>query len=64
MPAERTREEEAERCIRRTEEALVNTRNFLDELEGRDTPAHEQIEAFAADLERRIAKLETEKATR
>ena len=60
MPVESTREKRIERLIRQAEEALTNTRNFLAALEGNGTPAHIQIEAFAEDLERRIASLKRE----
>ena len=50
-------ETETEQLIRETEEALANTRRFLDELDASNTPAHEQIGRFAEDLRLKIARL-------
>lgn len=51
---------EADQLIREIEEALANTRRFLDELDGSGTAAHEQIGRFAEDLELKIARLRKE----
>ena len=43
-----------ENKIGELEKALASTRSFLDQLDGSDTPAHEQIGGFVEELERRL----------
>jgi len=54
------RQSEVERLVQQTEEALVNTRHFLEELDASNTAAHEQIRMFANDLRRKLERLKDE----
>ena len=60
MSVRTKRDEENERLIRQTAEALAYARLFLDQLEASNTAAREQIGRFIEDLKLRIAHLERE----
>ena len=54
------RDEEIERLIRQSEEALAYAHLFLDQLEASNTAAREQIGRFIEDLKLRIVRLKNE----
>ena len=60
MSVRTKRDEENERLIRQTEEALAYARLFLDQLEASNTAAREQIGKFVEDLKLRIVRLKRE----
>ena len=60
MSVRTKRDEENERLIRQSEEALAYSRLFLDQLEASNTAAREQIGGFIEDLKLRIVRLKRE----
>jgi hypothetical protein len=56
----RRQERKLDLLIEQTEEALVNTRRFLDQLDPSNSAAKEEIGAFVEDLKLKIHRLKSE----